>query len=434
VLSNYSIRSFAETKKIKKKTMKILFVTQGYFPAIGGTEILIQRVAEELVTQYEDDVTIFTTNCYSGEAFFTPSMPRMTIGFEKINGVQVRRFSVNSRVSKIFRKLQGVPYHLKLPGNQYLRLWAGGPIIPDLQRAIEQAEYDIVVSSSFPLMHMFTTLKAAKNTKRPCVFNGGLHPEDLWGFDRPMIYNAIQQTDAYIANTHYEKNYLIERGISPLKITVVGAGVDPGPFAALDQKQVRIQLNIDLDIPLIGFIGQIGGHKGVDTLLKSMPFIWDEFPDAQLLIAGARTLFCSELERIMNVWTEEQRSKIVFYYDFPNEIKPALFSAVDIFAYPSGYESFGIAFLEAWAAKKPVIGTWKGAIPWVVNAGRDGLLVRYQNPENLAGAISILLQNSELCKQYGETGYIKAVSRYSWSEIARRFRSVFESVFNKISN
>ena len=42
--------------------MKILHVTQGYSPAVGGVEWLIQQVSEELVRSFGDDVTVFTTH------------------------------------------------------------------------------------------------------------------------------------------------------------------------------------------------------------------------------------------------------------------------------------------------------------------------------------------------------------------------------------
>ncbi len=85
--------------------MKILHVTQGYFPAIGGTEWLIQRLSEELVRQFGDEVTVFTTNCFNGEAFFSPQLPRLSTGWEEINGVKVRRFPVYSRISQLFSTL-----------------------------------------------------------------------------------------------------------------------------------------------------------------------------------------------------------------------------------------------------------------------------------------------------------------------------------------
>lgn len=408
--------------------MKLLHVTQGYFPAIGGTEILMQRISEELHQQFADEVTVFTTNCYSGEAFFAPHLPKMPAGEEVINGVRVRRFAVNSRISWAVRKFQGLAYRLRLPGNQWLRLWAVGPFISGLQKAIEQAEYDMAAASSFPLMHMFAALNGAHRSGRPCVLYGGIHPQDKWGFDRPMIYDAIRKADAYIAYTQYEADYLVQRGIPAQKITVIGAGVDPEPFAEWTTDTARQFLGIPHNVPLVGFIGQIGGHKGVDALLRAIPLVWQTIPDAHFLIAGARTLFCDELERTLASWQPEQRQRIILRYNFKNEEKAALFASLDVFAYPSGYESFGIAFVEAWAARKPVIGCWRGAVPWVVHPGRDGLLTHFQDEHGLAGAIVLLLQNPSLRAAFGEAGYAKATQRYSWREIARRFRVVYQSV------
>ncbi|RMH77280.1 MAG: glycosyltransferase family 1 protein [Calditrichaeota bacterium] len=408
--------------------MKILHVTQGYFPAIGGTEILIQRVSEELHRQFNDDVTVFTTNCYNGEAFFTPGLSQMPVGEENLNGIQVRRFPVVNRVSQVARRIQGAAYRLHLPGNQWLRLWAGGPVIPGLQRAIEQAEYDVAAASSFPLMHMFATLEGAHRSGRPCVLHGGIHPQDAWGFDRPMIYDAIRRADAYIANTAYEADFLIQRGISASKITVVGAGVDFQLYDRVSSDEARQFLSIPDDVPLVGFIGQIGGHKGVDALLRAMPQVWAVVPDAHLLIAGARTLFADVLDGILKSWESAWRDKVILRYNFSNEEKPLLFASLDVFAYPSGYESFGIAFAEAWAARKPVIGCWRGAVPWVVHPGRDGLLVPFQDPRRLAEAIILLLRNPRLRRNLGDAGYEKVVQRYSWPEIGRRFRAVYSTL------
>jgi len=71
--------------------MNILHVVQGYTPAIGGTEWLIQHISEELVHSFGDNVTVFTTNCYNGEGFWNPKLPRMSTGSEIINGVRVIR-------------------------------------------------------------------------------------------------------------------------------------------------------------------------------------------------------------------------------------------------------------------------------------------------------------------------------------------------------
>ncbi len=174
-------------KLLAANPMKVLHVTQGYWPAIGGTELLIQRVSEELVRQFGDEVTVFTTNCYNGQGFFTPDAPRLAAGWEELRGVRIRRFPVNASVSRAARLIDYPVFGYRVPFNQYLRVLAGGPVIRGLGRAIREQPADVIAASSFPLLHMFVTLKAAEGSARPCVLHGGLHPDDLWGFQRSMI-------------------------------------------------------------------------------------------------------------------------------------------------------------------------------------------------------------------------------------------------------
>jgi glycosyltransferase involved in cell wall biosynthesis len=409
--------------------MKVLHVTQGYYPAIGGTELLIQRVSEELVQQFGDEVTVFTTNCTSGEAFYSPALPRLPLGWEEIHGVRVRRFPVSSRISRFFRLPQALAYHLELPGNQHLRALAGGPIIPGLVKAIREHRADVIAASSFPLLHMFAALQAAQATNRPCVLHGGLHPQDAWGFERPMIYRAIRKATRYIANTEYEARYVIERGASPDRVIPIGVGVYPEPFERVSGVEAKARLGLE-GKTVVGYIGQLGGHKGVDTLVKAIPLVWKVAPETRFLIAGAKVLFAGQLEMMIHQLPGPDQEKVKLCTNFAEDEKPWLYAALDVFAYPSGYESFGIAFLEAWACKKPVIGCRRGAIPWVVRAGQDGLLVEYQNESMLAEAITLLLANPGWASALGETGFQKVKARYDWPEIARRFREVYLGALN----
>ena len=157
-----------------------------------------------------------------------------------------------------------------------------------------------------------------------------------------------------------------------------------------------------------------------------MPIVWQVQPQARLLIAGAHTLFSESLENTIHQLPAEDQAKIVLRYNFTNEEKPWLYAALNVFAYPSGFESFGIAYLEAWAVRKAVIGTWRGAIPSVISAGRDGLLVDFQNEAPLAEAIMLLLRNPRLAGSLGEAGFAKVKARYTWPEIARRFRETYQ--------
>jgi glycosyltransferase involved in cell wall biosynthesis len=405
--------------------MKILSVVQGYAPAVGGTEFLVQNIAESLVNDFGDEVTVFTTNCFNGEGFWNPSLPRMQTGWSEINGVKVLRFPVRSRVSQALRPAQKIAHILKLPYNDWLRTYFGGPIIAGLQKEIAKFPADVIAASSFPLLHMFDALAAGKASGKPVVINGGIHPQDKWGFGRANIIQAVRESDLYLAYTGYETQYLGQQGIPAEHIRVVGCGVHMDEFTHIDPLEAKRALGLPLDKPIIGFIGQIGLHKGVDTLIKAMPYVWEQFPEAHLLLAGSRAMYAQQLDSIIETWPEAYRQRLHLFYNFPETQKPTLFNAVDLFTYASGYESFGIAYLEAWASKKPVIGTWSGAIPWVVSAGQDGLLVHYHDHEELTEALLILLRNPDWAKQMGERGYEKTLRQYTWKQVAQRFRDSY---------
>jgi glycosyltransferase involved in cell wall biosynthesis len=403
--------------------MRILHVTQGYSPAVGGTELLMQRVSEELVGRH-DEVTVFTTDCYNGDAFYSPSLPSLPSGWSTVNGVRIQRFPVRRRISQALRGPQALAYRLRLPYNERLRALAQGPIIKGLREAIASSPADVIAAASFPLLHMFDALAAARASHRPCVLIGCLHPQDAWGFQRQMIYDAIRAADAYIALTQYEADYVVSRGARPERVHVAGVGIDAAPYADVTSDEAKWRLGFDRR-PVVGFIGQLAKHKGLDTLLRAMPQVWRFEPDVNLLIAGGRTLFAAEVERTLAEWPIEFRRRCHLDLGFREEKKPWLFGAVDMLACPSGFESFGITSIEAWAAGKPVIGARAGAVPSVIAEGVDGLLVDYQDHYALAGAILDLLHDPARAAAMGAAGRAKVKERYTWERIAGTFRTVY---------
>ena len=404
--------------------MRVLHVTQGYTPAVGGTELLVQRVSEELVARWHDEVSVFTTDCYNGDAFYTPALPSLPAGWASINGVRVCRFPVRRRVSRAFRGPQALAYRARLPFNERLRALAGGPIIHGLREAIQQAQADVIVAASFPLLHMFDALAAARASRRPCVLIGCLHPHDDWGYGRPMIYRAIRDADAYIALTPFEADYVIGQGARPERVRAIGVGVDLAGYRGVTTDEAKWRLGFD-QRPVVGFIGQLGQHKGVDTLLRAMPNVWRHEPDVNLLIAGGRTLFAEDVERRVERWPEAFRRRTRLQLGFPEERKPWLFGAVDVLTCPSGFESFGITTLEAWAAGKPVIGARSGAVATVIADGVDGLLITYQDDHALARAITDLLRHPARARAMGESGRSKVHARYTWERVANEYRQVY---------
>ncbi|MFZ6021500.1 MAG: glycosyltransferase, partial [Chloroflexota bacterium] len=69
--------------------------------------------------------------------------------------------------------------------------------------------------------------------------------------------------------------------------------------------------------------------------------------------------------------------------------------------------------------------------PYVVDAGNDGILVEYKNETDLASAILLLVENQDLALEMGINGHRKVMERYTWKEIAKRFREIYNQVLEK---
>ena len=404
--------------------MKILHVVQGYTPAIGGTERLIQKVSENLVARHGDEVTVYTTNAYNCELFWRSDQPQLPVGVEQINGVTVRRFPVFNRLNEMRRLMAGGSYQFKLPFNDWFRAFYNGPLMPKMTRHIAQSGAEVIAASSFPLLHMHYAQWGGRRAGVPVIFYGGIHTVDAFGFDRPMIYKAIKKVDAYIAYTSFERDYLVQQGIPAAKVHVVGVGIDMEPFAQANGRAIRQRFGWG-DAPVVAFIGQQVPHKGVDMIMEAMSAIWQAQPEACLLVAGSQTTYSAVIQNWRDQLPPAQQAQVALINNFQEEEKADLFAAADVILYPSAHESFGIVFIEAWAAQKPVVGINIGAIPSVITHQKDGLLIEHRHVPQLAEAVLTLLANPTLRQEMGLAGYQKTKNHYTWDIVTDKLREIY---------
>jgi glycosyltransferase involved in cell wall biosynthesis len=159
-----------------------------------------------------------------------------------------------------------------------------------------------------------------------------------------------------------------------------------------------------------------------------MPHVWAVYPETKLVIAGAKGSFFAQVSTLIQDLSPKQQSQITLMTDFSEAQKPALLAASDIFVLPSEAESFGIAFVEAWACRRPVIGARMGAVASLIDEEKDGLLFTCGDVGDLARAISTLLAAPQQRTQMGEAGFQKVLANYTWDIVVERTRSVYQSV------
>lgn len=410
--------------------MKILHIVQCYHPVKGGAEWLAQNLSEQFVNRHQDAVTVFTAAATKPAYFWRNEGAAMPAGVEQINGVTVRRF-------KLFRGLQFLRmvlargfYRLRLPYHDWMRTIQLGPILPELLGAIVESDADLIMAATFPFLHMQYAVMGARRAKKPLVLIGAIHVADKWGYDRKMFIRAIQKADAYIALTQFEKEYLVSKGIQPAKIVVIGGGVEANHFVAADGSQMRQKYGWG-SAPVVAVVTRQSELKRLDTVIAAMPQIWAQQPNVRLLLAGARTNYSVQLDKMIAALPSTQQAKITLIHDFPESEKPNLLAAADLLLHPSGNESFGIVFAEAWAAGKPVIGADVGALASLIIDGEDGLLFRYGDAASMAQKVCQLLAQPQQREMMGAAGRYKVLMNYTWEIVADRVRQVYREVINQ---
>jgi phosphatidylinositol alpha-1,6-mannosyltransferase len=200
---------------------------------------------------------------------------------------------------------------------------------------------------------------------------------------------------------------------SAAKVHVVHPGVELDEVADPDIcAQVRSQYQLDNKIVLFS-VGRLVGRKGFEHVIRAMPKVTEVLPDVHYFFAGDGPEKVRLLELAM------QTKNVTYLEKFSQEQKLAWFELCDIFIMPSysegaDFEGFGIVFLEANIAGKPVIGGRSGGVPEAIDDGISGLLVEPKNIDQIASAIIKLGQNPGLRQQLGRQAKARAREWFNW--------------------
>jgi glycosyltransferase involved in cell wall biosynthesis len=155
-------------------------------------------------------------------------------------------------------------------------------------------------------------------------------------------------------------------------------------------------------------------RKRVDLLLRAAAMLRDRMPELEIRIVGGGM----QEAHLRSLWRELQLEPIVKWVgDVTHRQLAAEYKRADIFCLPSVQEGFGIVFLEAMAAGKPIVAARSAAVPEVVRHGR---LVEPGNAEALADAIESLYFDAELRTRLGVEG-LQAVQQFAMKRVSLSF-------------
>ncbi|RLG25030.1 hypothetical protein DRN76_03270 [Methanosarcinales archaeon] len=203
------------------------------------------------------------------------------------------------------------------------------------------------------------------------------------------------------------------------KIAVIPNGVDLEEFSPDPQKRIEIrnQYNIDENDIVLLFTGYEFKRKGLEYIIRALPKI-DK--NVKLFAVGK-----SNPKPFQKLANKLGVSDNIIFTGFVQEISD-YYAASDIFVFPTAYEAFSLATLEAVASGLPILATKVNGTEELIDDRHNGFFIK-RDPADISEKINILIEDETLRKQMGKNAR-ETAENYSWDEIARRTMEVYEEV------
>jgi glycosyltransferase involved in cell wall biosynthesis len=222
---------------------------------------------------------------------------------------------------------------------------------------------------------------------------------------------------------------LIQKGIQADRVSVIHYPVDPN-----DQRRTRLpqsvrdEFGVDAATPVVGTFAHLSIKKGYRELIRAAGLVLNHVPNAQFWCVGEGPLRGELQRQIAEAGIADRVRLLGFRRDVPD-----LMRAVDVMCLPSHREPFGLVYVEAALAEKPVIACEAGGAQEIIEHEETGLLVRPQNVPDLTQALLTLLDNRDQAAAMGRRGRELALERFTWSKYLANLRNVYVRVLDRES-
>ena len=372
---------------------KVLLVTNDLGPRAGGIETFVLGLIEGLP---KDSLIIYTSSQKGDKAFDAQLL-------EKFGAVVIRdRAKMLLPTPRITRKAVKI-----LKQQQIKNVWFG---------------------AAAPLALMAGKLRSAGASNIVALTHG----HEVWWAKIPILKSLLKKIIKDVDHLGYlgdfTKGEIAKISNQPQKFLQIAPGIDTEHFAPKIARGDLIEKYRLDGRRVIVSVGRLVHRKGQDELVKAMPKILEQFPDAILLFVGEgpikQMLFNSAKQ--LGVLPKVVFTGRVSHHDLPDYICLGEIFAMPVRSRFSGLEveGLGIVYLEASACGLPVIvGNSGGAVDAVLDK-KTGLLVDGTKSDQIADAICELLANPERAKQMGAAGRDWVINNWQLSSWSEKFNKV----------
>lgn len=206
----------------------------------------------------------------------------------------------------------------------------------------------------------------------------------------------------------------------------------PGPAVSTEHRWSLAEC----DHSRLLFVGRFDRHKGGDVVIDAFRKVAQRFPQVRLCFAGPDDGLTDDQGRYWTLakYLSERAPEVAGRIDWLGRQPHSALAEMRRKAFAtivgSRYETFGIVVLEAMAYGCPLAATRAGGIPEIIEDGVNGVLARPGDPDDLASAISKLLEAPEFAAKLGRRAGVDA-ARYCPDAIARETALFHQNVLDR---
>ncbi|MFA6921564.1 MAG: glycosyltransferase [Gallionella sp.] len=205
---------------------------------------------------------------------------------------------------------------------------------------------------------------------------------------------------------------------------IIATGIKPESFLQGNRAAFREKYGITQDRPVLLFLGRVAHEKNIDFLLTVLHRVKEQIPDILLVIAGegpARKF----LEKEVDETGLSNNVMFIGYLDRNTELN-SCYSAADIFVFASRTETQGLVLLEAMAQGTPVVSTAELGTIDVLQEGM-GVWIAKEDVADFSGKIVRMLGDAAARKSIGDAGR-KYTQSWSSTRQAEKMVTFYQTV------
>jgi glycosyltransferase involved in cell wall biosynthesis len=246
--------------------------------------------------------------------------------------------------------------------------------------------------------------------------------------DEDPVRHAIERevigrsADVLVAVSGVDRARLLQRARIPgHKVRVITNGIAP---LAEPQADLRVELGIPSQAPVVGTLSVLRREKALDVLVEASALLRQHLPDLRVLIAGAGT----EEARLRALIQKHGLEEIVLLLGFRPDV-PDVLAAIDVAVFSSDREGSPLAVLEAMGAGKAIVATNVGGVPALVQHEEHALIVPPRDAAALADATARALRDQTLRERLGRNARARQRREFDLVTILQSLEDLYEQLF-----